>query len=127
MHPDPCRLYLLTPRLRLADLESFVPKFAAALAAGDVASVLARLAPDAEGDGKRSIARLMDIAAPANVALLVEHDARLAARAGADGVHVETQGLAEALSSLKPERIVGVGGLRLRDDAMNAGEAGADY
>ena len=35
--------------------------------------------------------------------------------------------LEEALSSLKPERIVGVGALRLRDDAMTAGEAGADY
>ncbi len=30
-------------------------------------------------------------------------------------------------TSLKPERIVGVGALRMRDDAMTAGEKGADY
>jgi thiamine-phosphate pyrophosphorylase len=28
---------------------------------------------------------------------------------------------------MKPDRIVGVGGLALRDDAMEAGEAGVDY
>ena len=36
-------------------------------------------------------------------------------------------GIAQALASLHPERIVGAGELRLRDDAMSAGEAGADY
>jgi thiamine-phosphate pyrophosphorylase len=35
--------------------------------------------------------------------------------------------LSDALASLHPERIVGVGALRGRDDAMTAGEAGADY
>jgi thiamine-phosphate pyrophosphorylase len=122
-----CRLYLLTPRLRLADLDGFAPRFGAALAAGDVASALARLAPGAEVDAKRIIARLVEIAAAADVALLVENDARLAARAGADGAHVEGPELAQAISSLQPERIVGAGQLRSRDDAMNAGEAGADY
>jgi thiamine-phosphate pyrophosphorylase len=127
MQTDPCRLYLLTPRLRLADLDAFVARFAVAVSSGDVASALARLAPGAESDGKRIIGRLMEIAAAADVALLVEHDARLAARAGADGAHVEAERLADAISSLQPERIVGAGGLRLRDDAMSAGDAGADY
>jgi thiamine-phosphate pyrophosphorylase len=124
-----CRLYLVTPRLRLADFDAFAPRFAAALAAGDVASALARLAPGAEGDAKKIIARLVEIAGAADVALLVENDARLAARVGADGAHVEGAGpeLAQALSSLQPDRIVGAGRLRSRDDAMNAGEAGADY
>ena len=31
------------------------------------------------------------------------------------------------IKSLKPERIVGAGSLRTRDEAMNAGEMGADY
>jgi thiamine-phosphate pyrophosphorylase len=127
MNPNPCRLYLLTPRLRLADLDAFAPRFAAALAAGDVASALARLAPDAGGDAKRIVGRLLEAAVAADVALLVEHDPRLAARVGADGAHVGTGQLAEAISSLQPERIVGAGGLRQRDDAMNAGEAGVDY
>ena len=48
---------------------------------------------------------------------------------GVDGAHVTGAGeaLAEALASLHPERIVGAGGLRSRDDAMTAGEVGADY
>ena len=45
----------------------------------------------------------------ADCALLIESDGRLAARLGADGVHVEGVGedLVEAIKSLKPERIVG--------------------
>jgi thiamine-phosphate pyrophosphorylase len=35
--------------------------------------------------------------------------------------------LDEALESMKPERIVGAGSLRTRDEAMTAGEKGADY
>jgi len=124
-----CRLYLLTPPLRLAELDAFAPRFAAVLAAGDVASALARIAPGATADAKRIVARLSEISAAADVALLVENDSRLAPRAGADGAHVAGAGaeLAQALASLKPERIVGAGHLRLRDDAMSAGDAGADY
>ena len=54
---------------------------------------------------------------------------RLAARLGADGVHVAGAGeeLDAAIKRLKPERIVGAGSLRTRDEAMTAGEMGADY
>jgi thiamine-phosphate pyrophosphorylase len=127
--PAPCRLYLMTPPLRLADLDAFAPRFAAVLAAGDVASALARIAPGSGGDAKRIVTRLAEISAAADVALLIANDARLAPRAGADGVHVAGAGaeLTQALASLKPERIVGAGELRMCDDAMSAGEAGADY
>jgi thiamine-phosphate pyrophosphorylase len=119
------RLYLLTPALNAADLAAFAPRFAEALAAGDVASALVRLAPGAEA--RRIVAALLEIAAARDVALLIEHDARLAARLGVDGVHVGNGQVAEAVESLKSQRIVGAGGLKLRDDAMSAGEAGADY
>ncbi len=124
-----CRLYLITPPLRGADLDAFAPRFAEALGAGDVASALVRIAPAAEGDAKRILQRLVELAAARDVATLVENDARLAARVGADGAHIAGVGaeLAEALASLHPARIVGAGGLRSRDDAMTAGEAGADY
>ena len=124
-----CRLYLITPPLSGADLDAFAPRFAEALGAGDVASALVRVAPGAEGDAKRIVQRLVELAAPRDVATLVENDARLVARVGADGAHINGVGaeLAEALASLHPARIVGAGGLRSRDDAMNAGEAGADY
>ena len=53
----------------------------------------------------------------------------IVARAGADGAHVSgIDAVSEALTALKPERIVGVGGLQSRHDAMTAGEAGRrDY
>jgi thiamine-phosphate pyrophosphorylase len=127
---QPAKLYLFTPPLRDSDLVAFAPMLAAALKDGGVACVLTRFAPGAEGDAKKIVARLVEIVAPAEAALLVENDPRLAARAGADGAHMSAGGsaaLTEALASLKPERIVGAGFLRTRDDAMNAGEAGADY
>jgi len=61
-------------------------------------------------------------------ALLLDSHADLVARAGADGAHLT--GIADftaALEQLKPERIVGAGGLVTRHDAMVAAEAGADY
>ncbi len=119
------RLYLLTPALTPADLAAFAPRLRAALAAGDVASVLARIARRA--DGKGAISPLVEIVAARDAALLVEGDSRLAARLGADGVHVAGPEVADAVASFKSERIVGAGGLRMRDDAMAAAEAGADY
>jgi thiamine-phosphate pyrophosphorylase len=127
--PQSTRLYLFTPALRADDLDAFAPTLAGALEAGDVACVLARLAPGAEGDARKILARLVEIAAESGAALLVDNDPRLAARVGADGAHVSggDAALSEALASLKPERIVGAGLLRTRDEAMSAGEAGADY
>jgi len=124
-----CRLYLVTPPLAARDLDRFAPRFAAALKAGDVASALVRIAPESTGDAKRIAERLVEAAAGGDAAILLEADPRLAARVGADGVHVAGIGeaLDDALASLHPERIVGAGGLRSRDDAMTAGEAGADY
>jgi thiamine-phosphate pyrophosphorylase len=49
-------------------------------------------------------------------------------RAGADGAHLTgIEAMREALPTLKPDRIAGVGGLITRHDSMSAGEAGADY
>ena len=79
---NPCQLYLITPPLAASDLEAFAPKFKAALSSGLASSALARIAPGAEGDGKRIVARLAEIAVASDVALLVEGDIRLAARAG---------------------------------------------
>ena len=126
---QPAKLYLFTPALREVGLDSFAATLAAVIDGGEVACVLARLAPGAEGGAKKIVARLVEVAAHAGAALLVDNDPRLAARAGADGAHMTggDTALSEALASLKPERIVGAGLLRTRDDAMNAGEAGADY
>jgi thiamine-phosphate pyrophosphorylase len=61
-------------------------------------------------------------------ALLIDGHVELVARAGADGAHLTgIAAMEDALPTLKPDRIAGVGGLATRHDSMAAGEAGADY
>jgi thiamine-phosphate pyrophosphorylase len=61
-------------------------------------------------------------------ALLLDGHVELVARAGADGAHLTGfEAIEDALPTLKPDRILGVGGLATRHDSMAAGEAGADY
>jgi thiamine-phosphate pyrophosphorylase len=124
---EAARLYLATPPL--ADAREFLPALTSALSAGDVASLLIRFAV---GDPRKQeeIVRLLAPAAQdKGVAVLVEGSVTVALRAKADGAHILGAGeaLAEAVQKLSPKYIVGAGGLALRDDAMRAGEAGADY
>jgi thiamine-phosphate pyrophosphorylase len=123
--PTP-RLYLVTPPL--GDAAGFAPLLVQALAAGDVAAVLLRLQPADERSLINRAKALASTAHEAGVALLLGGHADLVARAGLDGAHLT--GLAaftEALDTLKPERIAGVGGLASRHDTMLAAEAGVDY
>jgi thiamine-phosphate pyrophosphorylase len=120
------RLYLVTPPV--ADAQAFSVALAAALAAGDVAAVLLRMAEEDERTQINRAKTLSSAVQDKGAALLLDGHADLVARAGADGAHLT--GIAEftaALELLKPERIVGVGGLTTRHDAMAAAEAGADY
>ena len=120
------RLYLATPELDdPSRLASSLPDL---LAAADVAAVLVRLK---ETDQRTMISRIKQLVPAiqtAGAALLVEGHVELVARAGADGAHLTgIAALEEALPSLKPDRIAGVGGLVTRHDSMAAGELGADY
>ena len=59
---------------------------------------------------------------------MLDGHAEIAARAGADGAHLTgIEAFSAAVEGLKPARIAGCGGLHSRDDAMVAGERGADY
>ena len=128
---DPQRLYLITPAL--ADGEGFAPALEAALSAGDVACVLLRFASADEGEAKKIVRALLPVAQKHEAALLIEGDPRVAVRAGADGVHVRGQGdqleeqLGEAIETLKPDCIVGAGGVKTRHDSMTVGELDVDY
>jgi thiamine-phosphate pyrophosphorylase len=126
MAEDVPRLFLISPPLSAA--APFVPALEAALEAGDVACVLVRLEPLATSDVKKLVGALAPLAQKHDAAVLLE-DLALAARTDADGVHVSGVGeeLAAAVAALKPDRIVGVGALRSRHEAMIAGEAGVDY
>lgn len=114
------RLYLITPPV--TDAAAFATSFAAALGAGDFACVLVRASESA------IIGRLAPIAQRRGIACLVG-DPRLAVARDCDGVHVNGVGpaLEAALAAMKPQRIVGVGGLASRHDAMSAAEADVDY
>jgi thiamine-phosphate pyrophosphorylase len=124
-----CSLYLVTPPLSAAGAGAFAKVFAEVVQAAAVACALVRLAPVTQADAKTIVAPVLRAAVAADCALLIENDSRLAARLGADGVHVSGAGadLVAAVENLKPERIVGAGSLRTRDEAMTAGEIGADY
>jgi thiamine-phosphate pyrophosphorylase len=120
------RLYLATPDVD--DPSALVASLPGLLAGSDVAAVLVRLKPS---DPRSMISRVKALA-PAiqdhGAALLLDGHAELVARAGADGAHLRgIEAMEEALPSLKPDRIAGVGGLATRHDSMAAGEAGADY
>jgi thiamine-phosphate pyrophosphorylase len=118
------RLCLVTPQ----DMEpdQLVALVAAALAGGDVASLIV------VGDGER-LQKIAEAVAPAaqarGVAVLVHNDTRVAGRARADGVHIDTSlaDVAETAEKLRPKLIVGAGGARTRHDAMALGEANPDY
>ena len=120
------RLYLATPVVD--DPASLLTELPGLLAAADVAAVLLRLK---ETDQRTMISRIKAFAPPvqkAGAALLIEGHAELVARGGADGAHLPgIAALKEALPSLKPDRIAGVGGLTTRHHSMDAGEIGADY
>jgi thiamine-phosphate pyrophosphorylase len=124
--PPAPRLYLATPKV--VDATALAQTLAGLLASADVAAVLVQLA---DGDERGKINRIKALAATiqnAGAALLLDGHVELVARSGADGAHVSgVELMNDALEQLKPDRIVGVGGLHSRHDSMLAGEAGADY
>ncbi|MCP1836315.1 thiamine-phosphate pyrophosphorylase [Bradyrhizobium sp. USDA 4532] len=123
--PTP-RLYLATPAVD--EPARLAAELTELLAAADVAAVLVRLR---ESDMRSMISTIKALAPAiqnAGAALLIDGYPDIVARAGADGAHLTgVVAMEEAMPSLKPDRIVGVGGLATRHDSMAAGEAGADY
>lgn len=120
------RLYLATPTVD--DPQSLAQMLPSLLAEADIAAVLLRLKPS---DPRTLISRikvLAPIVQDKGAALLLDGHVDLVARGGADGAHLSSiKALEEALPTLKPDRIAGVGGLATRHDSMTAGELGADY
>ncbi|WP_448951148.1 thiamine phosphate synthase [Labrys neptuniae] len=123
----PVQIYLVTPAID--DVAAFLPALKAALAAGEVACVLFTPVAGDDASAKKLIKEIAPVVQGAGAALLVSGWSAVVARAGADGVHLNDgrKGLTDALDSFKPERIVGAGGIRTRDDAMTIAESGVDY
>ena len=120
------RLYLATPPVD--DPQALLGVLPDLLKAADIAAVLLRLNPT---DPRTLLSRIKALAPSIQdrgAALLLDGHADLVARAGADGAHLSGfEAFEEALPTLKPDRIAGIGGLTTRHDSMTAGERGADY
>ena len=120
------RLYLATPLVD--DPSPLVAGLPGMLAGADVAAVLVRLQPTDQRTMISRVKALAPVVQGGGAALLLDGHVEMVARGGADGAHLTgLEAMQEALPSLKPDRIAGVGGLETRHDSMAAGEAGADY
>jgi thiamine-phosphate pyrophosphorylase len=120
------RIYLATPAVD--DPSALVSDLPGLLAGADVAAVLLRLRMTDQRSMISKVKTLAPAIQNAGAALLLDGHVELVARAGADGAHLSgIAALEEALPTLKPDRIAGVGGLETRHDSMLAGELGVDY
>lgn len=125
--PTSARLMLITPLIGAdTNLSSALSE---ALGAAEIAAVILRV--EASTDERallKALKPLVEAVQNAGAAALIEGASDLVGKSGADGMHAlgERNGR-EATSRFKPEKLVGVGGLRTRDTAMAAGETGADY
>ena len=125
LRPAP-RIYLATPEVD--DPASLIAELPGLLSAADIAAVLLRLRPADQRTMISRIKALAPVIQKGGTALLIDGHVELVARGGADGAHLTSlTELEEALPTLKPDRIAGVGGLATRHDSMSAGEMGADY
>ncbi len=120
------RLYLATPET--GDAQALGRVLREAVQAADVAAVLLRLKPAAERDLVNRVKALAGAVQEAGAALILDGNAGIAAKAGADGSHLAgVEAFIAAVEGLKPARIAGCGALHTRHDAMLAAERGADY
>lgn len=122
-----CRVVLIAPRVD--DLAKLKSCLARAAEGGDVASLIL----PAYGDGEAAFQRRAELVVPmmqtCDIAVMVEGDTRVAGRVGADGVHFEgrKEGLEELIAKFQGRMMIGAGGAKSRDDALELGEARPDY
>jgi thiamine-phosphate pyrophosphorylase len=122
-----CRLYLITPPA--IDLAIFPDLLAAALDAGDVASVQLRLKECDDDTIRRAADTLRPVVQRRDRAFILNDRPDLALATGCDGVHIGQDDMKyeAARQIMGLGRIVGVTCHDSRHLAMEAAEAGADY
>jgi thiamine-phosphate pyrophosphorylase len=109
-------------------LEAFVTVLAQALDAGDVAAVRLRLPHASADEVRRAAERLKPVVQGRDVAFLLDSHAEIAAKIGADGVHIAADdSYSKARALVGADAIIGVSCNGSRHAAMEAAEAGADY
>lgn len=127
MSDTPSRLMLVSPVLGVST--DFLPALEAALGSAAFAAVVLRVEREAEERALlKTLKPLVEAVQNSGAAALIDGAPDLVGKSGADGIHA--LGVAqtkEAAERFKPEKIVGAGGLRTRDEAMTAGETNCDY
>ncbi|TKT75381.1 thiamine phosphate synthase [Aquamicrobium sp. LC103] len=125
--PDRCRIVLIAPDG--FDTETLATKLSSALAGGDVASLILPDYGMDEAAFQRRAERIVPLVQEKGVAVMIAGDFRVAMRTGADGVHLEARRkeLEEAIEKHQAKLMIGTGGAKTRDDALELGEARPDY
>lgn len=121
------QLYLITPEA--ADPQSFPQTLLAVLNAVEFSALLVRRCNLDDVAHAGFATRLVAAGQGAGCAVLIEDDAALASRLGADGVHVNggPAAVKAAVAAVKPAMIVGASSALTRHDAMTIGEMDVDY
>jgi thiamine-phosphate pyrophosphorylase len=121
-----CQLYLISPTNIDGEFASTLDDV---LAAGGVAAFQLRLKDRSDDEIAALAGPLQTVCAKHDVAFILNDNAALAKRIGADGVHLgQSDGsVAEARALLGKDAQIGVTCHDSRHLAMAAGEAGADY
>ncbi|MGN6766426.1 MAG: thiamine phosphate synthase [Rhizobiaceae bacterium] len=125
--PNRCRIVLIAPRI--ADPARLKSLVMSATEGGDVASLILPAYGDGEADFQRRAETLVPAAQARGIAVMVEGDTRVAGRVGADGIHFEGRkdGLEDLIEKFQGRMMIGAGGAKNRDDALELGEARPDY
>lgn len=124
---DYTRLVLIAPKG--LPLNELVPKLRAAFDGGPIDAVVLPM-PELDDRAKVNYAKsIADIVQANQAALLLDGDFEIVARSGADGIHIAKPQDLDAVLDRDPkhERMIGVGGIRTRHEAMEVAEAGTDY
>lgn len=123
--PSRCRVVLIAPDLS----EDGATRVAAALSGGDVASLIVAQSGADEAAFQDYAEQLTRVAQEKNVAAVIAGEPRLAARVHADGIHFEGSKaeLAEIVRKHQGRMVVGCGGAKTREDALELGETQPDY
>lgn len=121
--PNRCRIVLIAPPALKAD------RLAEALQGGDVASLILPQGGMDEAAFQAMAEKLVPLAQKAGAAAIIAGDSRIAGRVHADGIHIEGSrpDLADAIERLQDKMMVGTGGVKTRDDALDLGEERPDY
>lgn len=125
--PYRCRIVLIAPRI--ADVSELASAIDRATAGGDVASLMLPAFDDDEAIFQKRAEAVVPIVQARNVAVMIAGDTRIAGRVGADGIHIDGRKdeLAEAIEKFQGGMMVGAGGAKTRDDALELGETRPDY